>query len=455
MAKTSVNCPNCRQPITIELIRLFDMNTDPEAKQKLLTGSANYFQCPVCQYQGIYPAPIVYHDPDKELLLTYFPPELNVPLPQQEQTIGPLIKKAVDDLPSEKRKAYIFKPQSMLTQQRLFERILEADGVTPEMLKAQQEKLKLIQTLAQAKPDVLVELIKQNDALIDDEFFMLLTRLAQASAAGGDEQGAKILAELQRTLIEHSSLGQKASQDAKDSHEALEALQELSKKGLTRENLLDLLTTYADNDVKLSTTASMARSGLDYQFFTLLTERIEAATAEDQSRLTGLRDKLLNITDEIDRLIKAETDEAHVLLDELLKAEKIEEATQKALSRITPVFGEVLNHALHEAQQANDEEKLKKLAAVITVIQSASASSAYMDLIEMLLSAPDEKARADIFEKAGETVNSDFLKMLGGLLSQVSQREENKEVAEKLTEINREALRFSMKRNLKNSASSQ
>lgn len=45
--------------------------------------------------------------------------------------------------------------------------------------------------------------------------------------------------------------------------------------------------------------------------------------------------------------------------------------------------------------------------------------------------------------------------MLGGLLSQVSQREENKEVAEKLTEINREALRFSMKRNLKNSASSQ
>ena len=65
MVKTSVLCPNCRQPVVIDLTRLFDLNSDPQAKEKLLSGSANYFQCPSCQFQGIYPTPIVYHDPDK------------------------------------------------------------------------------------------------------------------------------------------------------------------------------------------------------------------------------------------------------------------------------------------------------------------------------------------------------------------------------------------------------
>ena len=139
MVKTSVLCPNCRQPVVIDLTRLFDLNSDPQAKEKLLSGSANYFQCPSCQFQGIYPTPIVYHDPDKELLLTYFPPELHTPVTEQEKSIGPMIKKVMDDLPPEKRKAYLFKPQTMLTQQRLFETILEADGITPEMMKAQQE----------------------------------------------------------------------------------------------------------------------------------------------------------------------------------------------------------------------------------------------------------------------------------------------------------------------------
>src|SRR5690606_15501370 len=133
-------------------IRLFDLSSNPQAKESLLSGSANNFQCPNCRYQGVYPTPIVYHDPDKELLLTYFPPELHTPVTEQERTIGPLIKKVMDDLPPAKRKAYLFKPQTMLTRQRLLETILEADGVTPEMMKAQQEKLLFLQQLVNLSP---------------------------------------------------------------------------------------------------------------------------------------------------------------------------------------------------------------------------------------------------------------------------------------------------------------
>ena len=104
MAKTSVPCPQCRQPILIDLTRLFDLNTNPDAKEQLLSGSANAYQCPNCRAQGTYPTPMVYHDPEKELLLTYYPPELMVALPEQERILGPLVKKVIDDLPPEKRK---------------------------------------------------------------------------------------------------------------------------------------------------------------------------------------------------------------------------------------------------------------------------------------------------------------------------------------------------------------
>jgi len=58
-----------------------------------------YGALPVCGYQGRLATPVVYHDNEKELLLTFFPPELGMPLDQQEKTIGPLIKQVTDRLP--------------------------------------------------------------------------------------------------------------------------------------------------------------------------------------------------------------------------------------------------------------------------------------------------------------------------------------------------------------------
>ena len=139
MPKTQISCPRCRTPLTPDIQQLFDRNTDPEAKQKLLSGSANMIQCQTCGFQGLYPTPIVYHDPEKEMLLTYFPPELGLAINDQEKMIGPLINRVVNDLPMERRKAYLFQAQNMLTYQTLMEKILEADGVTKEMLDAQQK----------------------------------------------------------------------------------------------------------------------------------------------------------------------------------------------------------------------------------------------------------------------------------------------------------------------------
>jgi len=104
MPKIQTACPRCKQPILAEVQLLFDMNTDPTAKQKLLGRTTNTARCQACGYEGLISTPIVYHDPQKELLLTFFPGELGLPLNEQEKQIGPLINQVVNALPVEKRK---------------------------------------------------------------------------------------------------------------------------------------------------------------------------------------------------------------------------------------------------------------------------------------------------------------------------------------------------------------
>ena len=450
MAKTSVPCPKCRQPITLDLTRLFDTNTDPEAKQKLLSGSANYFQCQFCGAQGVYPTPIVYHDPEKELLLTFFPPDLNTPVNEQERVIGPMIKKAMDDLPPEKRKSYLFRPQTMLTQQRLFETILAADGITPEMIKSQQEKLQLLQQLIGASAEGLPEMIHQNDERIDDEVFMLLSRLAQASAAAGDKQSLVALDALQKALIEHSTYGKAAALEAAETQEAVHDVQELSKQGITRENLLDLLIKNGESEIRLTTIASMARGGLDYTFFQLLSDKIELSSGDEKTRLESLRERLLTITQAVDEAMKAQLEDARQLVNDLLAAEDVEKATHEALPRFSQAVAEVINQEAQAAQAAKDEAKLQKLSQIIAVIQAADSSNAYLGIIDALLQEENAENRVKMLEESSDLINDEFMQLLGGLLGQIEQQGDQPEILERLKELNREILRFTMKRNLQN-----
>lgn len=450
MAKTSVPCPNCRQPVLIDLTRLFDLNSDPQAKDALLSGSANTFQCPNCHYQGVYPTPLVYHDPDKQLLLTYFPPELNTPITEQEKTIGPLIKKVMDDLPPEKRKAYLFKPQTMLTRQRLLETILEADGITPEMMKAQQEKLLLLQQLVNISPESLPVQISQNDEKIDEELFVLLSRLAQASAAAGDQQSVQALSNLQQALLQHSTVGKAAALQASETRAAINELQELSKAGITRENFLDLLVKNTESEIRLTTIASMARGGLDYTFFQTLTDKIDQTTGEEQTRLVTLREKLLTIVEAVDEAMKAQVEESQKLLQDILAAEDIAAATEEALPKINQAFTDVLNSELTTAQKTDDTAKLTKLVVIVSVLRAASTSGAVLQVIEEMLQLETAEERQNVLEAAGEAINDEFSQTLSSLISQVESQGDQPELIDKLKEINREVLRFTMRRNLNN-----
>ena len=454
MPQTQVPCPQCRQPIRANVEQLFDVTNDPGAKQRLLGGVSNMARCPHCGFQGRLATPIVYHDNENELLLTFFPPELSMPLDQQEKTIGPLIKQVTERLPSEKRKAYLFKPQANLTYESMIETILGKDGITPEMIKGQQERVSLIERLIQASgADVRSEIIKQNVALVDEQFFALFSRVAQSAMGSGQEPVAKQMAEIQKQLLEETEFGRELQESVGEMEAASKALQEAGQ-GLTREKLLDLVIE-SPNEARIRAYVSMARGGMDYTFFQNLTEKLEAAKGDEKKKLEDLREKLLDYVNEIDRQLEERYKESQAFIDKLLEQKDIAKATRDNIQGFTQESVDLVNQMMRQASEKNDYERMGKLQKMVEVLQEASAPPPEVAFIEQLLEAPDDAAIEKLLSENEDKVNEDMMNTLGGLMAQLEAQgktgqggEQAKELTEKLETLYKIALKFSMKKKM-------
>jgi len=451
MPQTQISCPQCRQPIQANVEQLFDVTFDPGAKQRLLGGGSNVANCPICGYHGRLATPIVYHDNEKELLLTYFPPELGMPLNEQEKTIGPLIKQVMDRLPLEKRKGYLLKPIANLTFESMIETILGKDGITPEMIKSQQERVLLIERLLQmTSADARLELIKQNENVFDDQFFALFSRLMQGAAASQQEPVAKQMLALQKQLMEETEFGRGLKETYGELEAASQSLQEAGN-GLTREKLLDLVIA-SPNDARVRAYVSLVRSGMDYTFFQNLTEKIEKSQGAEKKNLETLREKLLDYVNEVDRQIEARVKESQALIEKILVQEDVARATQENLERFTQDTVDLVSQMLRQASEQNDYARMGKLQKIVEILQEASAPPPEVAFIESLLEAGDEASMEKLLSENSEQVNDDLMSALGGLMAQIDQagadNPEAKALGEKLELVYRVALKFSMKKNM-------
>ena len=454
MPQTQVSCPQCRQPVQANIEQLFDVTADPGAKQRLLGGTSNVIRCPHCGFQGRLPTPIVYHDNEKELLLTYFPPEMGMPLNEQEKTFGPLIQKVTERLPAEKRKAYLFKPQANLTYDSMVETILGKDGITPEMIKEQQERVTLIERLIQASgADVRSEIIKQNLPLMDEQFFALFSRLAQSAMAGGQEPVAKQMTAIQKQLLEETEFGRGLKESYGELDAASKALQEAGQN-LTREKLLELVIA-APNEARIRAYVSLARNGMDYTFFQNLTEKIDATKGEEKKRLEDLRENLLDYINEVDRQLEERFKQAQAFVEQLLEQDDVAKATRENLDGFTQEAVDAVNQMLRQASEKNDYARMGKLQKMAEVLQEASAPPPEVAFIEQLLEAAEQAAVEKLLAENEELVNENFMSTLSGLMAQLEAQSQSaqggaqaKELSEKLNRVYKTALRFSMKKNM-------
>jgi len=445
MAKVQTSCPRCKSPVIADVEQVFDLNQDPQAKQRLLSGQVNVVRCANCGYEGMLGTPIIYHDPEKEFLFTFVPSDLGLPVNEQERLLGPMINQVVNRLPLEKRKAYILRPQTMLTFQTMVEKILEGDGVTREMLDDQQKRLALLQRLLQTtSPESRLEVIKQEEALIDENFLSMFARLMEATMAQGDERSARALAGLQKELVENTAVGQKIQSQSREAQDVIRVLQEAGKDGLTREKLVDIFVDSADSEVKLSTLTSVVRAGMDYTFFQLLTERINSSSNDKKPQLEAMREKLLSFTKEIDDQQQLQMAQTAKLLDAILAAPNPADALKEHLDQVDEYFVELVEQELKNARTAADLNRIAKIQKVKAVLDEASAPPPELAMIEQLLDLPSYDERLKLMQSKTEMITPEFTQMLAGIIAQTEAQHQPEELINKLKEINRIAIRITM-----------
>jgi hypothetical protein len=444
---TQISCPNCNNPIQTQILQLVDVGQDPSLKARLLSGSLNITRCNICGYQGQIATPLVYHDPNNELLISYIPVEIGMPKDEQEQLIGKLINQAIQGLEAEQRKGYLFQPQSVLTIQGLLERILEADGITKEEIEAQREKLRLFEELLTSSEENLPQFALEHDADLDAAFFQLATLSLQATP---DEKAKQAANQRIEKVLPLTTYGKDLLAREAEFRAATESIQQLGES-ITHESLLEVFIE-APNSERVYALVHLTRPVLDYMFFQILTERIDKVEEAEKERLTNLREQILDISQEIDKLQEARATEAAAILKALMEAEDLDQAIIEALPMVDELFLSILQANIRAAQERKDQEAEKRLLEVDQRLREIIRESLPVGLriAQEILELEDMVEIQTTLEENVEQIDQD---MLGVFMSTAQRLEDsgNKEAAERTKDIYRRALRLSMKSKVKKS----
>jgi hypothetical protein len=354
-----VTCPNCQAQFAAPLQSIVD-GQDPFLKSALLQGRLNVIECPQCGFTGALNTPMLYYDQEKELAFVLAPNQLSLTGPSQEKVIGNLTNSLINSLPAEERKFYLLNPKQFLTLDGLVKAILEADGITEEMLKAQEAKVKLIQEFLQvADKASLKEKIKAHEAELDREFFEILTASIQAAQMAGETTNFQAMLGLRGMLAQNAPKSRKivAEIDAELEAVFIESQEELLEKLQSTKN-------EAEFEQLIAAGAPM----LDYAFFQKLTGQIdEAAKAKNSQRaneLTALRSKILDVKAQQDAEIQAAFEKSSKLLQDVIKSSQPDQVLAKNLGQLDQAFFMVLSANIEEARRRKQTEVAQVLTAL-------------------------------------------------------------------------------------------
>jgi hypothetical protein len=366
-------------------------------------------------------APLIYHDPSKQLAIFYVPMELGIDQNAREKMIGDMTNAIIRSLPEDAPKGYLLQPKSALTLQGLIEQVLEADGITQEVLDGERRKVELIEQLANAGEEEREGLLSANQDLFDIGFLEMLTAAAQMASQSGDARRSIHLLNIRSHLLETTEAGQVLK-----AHEAalVEASQQLEAlgEGLTREAFVDLLMQSADDPLKIDAFATLGRTLLDYTTFQLLTTKIDEASSEEEKQaITSIRERLLAINAEYEQQTRAVIQRATDTLRSLLQSADIETAIRNNLNRIDDVFLRVLQVNLDEARRTGNIEasgRLKLIRDEVLKLIQASAPPE-IRLINDLLSAESDQASLELLRSRQPEINENLLAVMQELSAQL------------------------------------
>lgn len=402
----TVTCPTCRKPFVTQVRNIIDVGAEPELKQAFLQGQVNVATCPSCGQSGMMALPLLYNDPDKQLLLAYVPDQLNMKLEDREKMIGELVNALMKATPPEKRKAYLFQPKTMLSPDRMIEEILLGDGITKEMLDAQRKAVALIQDLLDTKDDEqrLQAMVEEHKAELDYQFFLLLSASISGSAEAGDAEAAQDLEDLRAKLLD-----------------ILEpALPEPLPADASKDELIDKMLA-AEGDEALRGVVISNLHMVDYAFYQALTSRLEAREAAGETaqaeQLAALRAKLLELTQELEQQAREAQQATIALIEALSTSEDQEQAIREHAAEYDNYLFAVLGGMIDAARNSGQSERADKLELLQNNIVNFMEQNMppELRLLSSLLGAEYPGETKQILEEHASELSADLVAAMNDL----------------------------------------
>jgi len=384
----------------------------------LISGYLNVAQCPACGAVTQISGPLLYHDPTHELFMVHIPFEMGLPLEEQEKLIGKMIQEAMDSLPPSDRRGYMLQPQTVLTMQTFMEMVYATEGITPEMIARQRDQSELLQKMIVAEKDDLIILINENQELVDESFFALLRAMREAADGSSNDEISLKLTNIQARLYRATDAGRRLEKQQRVLREF--SLDVEKSGGLTQELLLKHVLANKSDDSVLATLVVSGQQAFDYQFFLLLSERIEKRQKAgiDASELLALRGKLLSIQQEMEDRAKKELATAQETLKSIVDASDKVSAIKANLSKIDSTVLYVLSVNLQQAEKRGDTETTVTLQEIQTIISNLMEDKAPPEIrmINNLVQTQDFEEQQRILDENSELISPELVQVLNMLV---------------------------------------
>jgi hypothetical protein len=432
-----LNCPNCSTPMRAQVFTLVDVGMQPELKNYLLAGQLNMAVCPNCGTPAMIAAPLIYHDPAKQLFLVHFPQQLNARPEEQERFIGDATSLIMRTLPPDTPKGYLLAPKRFLTLNSLVDTILEADGISREVIEAQRKRVALISQMAEAfeqGDEALAAAVTQNKAALDYDFFATLTAFAEASAQSGRDESGQMLLSLRDKLAELSGFdtsGLEAELAEGDEFEDVDLDEALNRLIEAPES-------------ELEQAIAELRPAIDYSFFDALTHQIDAAEQAGDTatagRLTARRSLILQTVERMDRQAQELFESGAKVLQQILDAPDPAAALRANPEQIDEAFFLVLQANRVAAERAGNTAaadrlmEIERLAAEI-VQESLSPEERF---VSQLLQAEKPQDATKLLRQNPAMITAAFVKRMNELADEM-ENNGRKPAGERLRQLAREA----------------
>lgn len=358
-------CPSCGTRFRSLVYTLVDGGEQPELKAALLTGQLNVAVCPACGMASMLSAPLIYHDAGKQLFLVYVPQELNSQPQEIDRFIGDASAFLLRSVPNEAPRGYLLAPRRFLTLQSLIEAIYEADGVSAEDLRRQNRYVEILTDLVNAVDDDqrFTEKAQSYTKELTPEFFATLDAFINATN--------KAQAQMRSLLIRVREKLQAYTARAA----ALAAAQELNAA-------IERLRTVSDDE--LPAAVKELRPLIDYGFFELWTEQIEAAEAAGDTAtaqmLTARRSRILELVEAIDREAQELFERGSALIDAVLSTSDPVAALRERAAEVDEGLLTVISASIAAARHTGSPELVDQLEQLAATAQ---------EIIESRLSPED------------------------------------------------------------------